>query len=110
MHVQVRDIRLFFDVIGMGLVPDGPEMRARPIIVCLHGGPGFDHSSFKPLFESLADVAQLVFLDHRGNGRSDRSSPEHWNLDTWIDDVHGFCGALGIERPILLARLGASLH
>jgi proline iminopeptidase len=30
-----------FDVVGMGLVPDGPVMRERPVIVCLHGGPGF---------------------------------------------------------------------
>src|SRR5258708_3769478 len=88
----------------MGLVPDGPGMRQRPVVVCLHGGPGFDHSMLKPYLAPLADVAQLVFLDHRGNGRSGRSTPERWNLDTWIDDVHAFCAALEIERPILLGH------
>lgn len=29
------------------------------------------HSSYKPAFSPLADVAQLVYLDHRGNDRSD---------------------------------------
>ncbi|MEY2458536.1 MAG: hypothetical protein QOG30_366, partial [Acidimicrobiaceae bacterium] len=27
MRVQVGDIKLWFDVDGSGLVPDGPEMR-----------------------------------------------------------------------------------
>ena len=104
MRVQVGDVRLYFDVIGAGLVPDGPAMRERPVLVCLHGGPGFDHSSLKPVLSPLADVAQLVFLDQRGNGRSDRSTPDRWNLDTWIDDIHAFCEALELERPILLGQ------
>jgi proline iminopeptidase len=39
MYVRVRDTRLYFDVAGMGLVRDGAEMRERPVVVCLHGGP-----------------------------------------------------------------------
>lgn len=102
MRVQVRDVRLYFDVAGMGLVPEGPVMREQPVLLCLHGGPGFDHSSMKTTYSPLADVAQVVLPDQRGNGRSDRSTPDRWNLDTWIDDVAAFCEALGIERPILL--------
>ncbi len=104
MRVSVRDTRLYFDVEGIGLVPDGPAMCEQPVVVCLHGGPGFDHSMLKSSLAPLADVAQLVFPDHRGNGRSDPSSPEHWNLDTWIDDLRGFCEALGLERPIILGQ------
>src|SRR5712691_7761082 len=88
----------------MGLIPDGPVMRERPVLLCLHGGPGFDHSMLKTSLAPLADVAQLVFLDHRGQGRSDESTPERWNLDTWIEDVVGFCEALGIERPVVLGQ------
>jgi pimeloyl-ACP methyl ester carboxylesterase len=102
MYVRVRDTRLYFDVAGLGLVAEGAEMRERPVVVCLHGGPGFDHTMVKAAFSPLADVAQLVFPDQRGNGRSDESTPDRWNLDTWIDDVPAFCEALGIERPILL--------
>jgi pimeloyl-ACP methyl ester carboxylesterase len=104
VRVRVRDIRLYFDVEGMGLVPDGPTMRERPTIVCLHGGPGFDHSTLKPFLAPLADSAQLVFLDHRGQGRSDESSPDRWNLDTWIEDLRGFCEVLGIEKPTILGQ------
>jgi proline iminopeptidase len=101
MYVRVNSVRLFFDVEGAGLVPDGPAMRAKPTLLLLHGGPGFDHSIYKPAFSALSDIAQVVFLDHRGNGRSDAGPREHWTLAQWADDVHAFCEALGIERPIV---------
>ncbi len=44
MHVRVNGTRLFFDVEGLQLVPDGPKIRERPTLVLLHGGPGLDHS------------------------------------------------------------------
>jgi proline iminopeptidase len=102
--VGVGDVHLFFDVEGPKLVADGPRMAERPTLLLLHGGPGFDHSSFKPAFSPLADVAQLVYLDHRGNGRSDRGDPSTWNLAQWGDDVRAFCDALEIERPIVLGQ------
>ncbi|MGS0753421.1 hypothetical protein ACVBEH_00865 [Roseateles sp. GG27B] len=43
-------VRLFVDVEGPGLVPDGPLMREKPTLICMHGGPGFDHSAFKRAF------------------------------------------------------------
>lgn len=104
MHVSIGDCRLFFDVEGAKLVPDGPAMRERPTLLLLHGGPGFDHSSFKPSLSSLADVAQVVYLDHRGNGRSDPSTRDRWTLAQWGDDVRAFCEALGIERPVVLGQ------
>jgi len=102
MRVLVNGVRLFFDVEGASLVPDGPAMRERPTLVLLHGGPGLDHSIYKPRFSSLADIAQVVFLDHRANGRSDPGPREAWTLAQWGDDVRAFCEALGIARPIVL--------
>ncbi len=62
MHVEVNGTRLWFDVDGPALVPDGPEMRERPTVVLLHGGPGsFDHSYFKPDFGRLSQAAQVVY-------------------------------------------------
>jgi proline iminopeptidase len=104
MRVRVGDCRLFFDVEGAKLVPDGPAMRERPTLVLLHGGPGFDHSSYKPAFSALADAAQIVYLDHRGNGRSDRGPLEKWNLAQWGDDLRAFCDALGVEKPVVLGH------
>ncbi len=104
MRIQVGDTRIFFEVIGTKLVPAGPTMRARPTMLLLHGGPGFDHSVLATTLAPLADVAQLVLPDHRGQGRSDPSSADRWYLDTWIDDIVGFCEALELHEPIILGQ------
>ena len=104
MRIRVRDTTLFFDVEGAKLVVDGPQLREKPTLVLLHGGPGFDHSGFKPGFSRLAEVAQVVYLDHRGNGRSERETRQRWNLGDWGDDLRAFCDALEIERPVVLGQ------
>jgi proline iminopeptidase len=104
MYITVNNIRLFFDVEGTKLAPDGPTMREKPTLLLLHGGPGLDHSIYKPDFSTFADLAQVIYLDHRGQGRSDRSDPDYWNLATWADDLHAFCDALGIGRPIVFGE------
>jgi len=104
MYARVNGVRLFFDIDGAKLVPDGPRMREKPTLILLHGGPGFDHSSYKPSFAPLAEVAQLVYLDQRGQGRSDKSDPAHWTLAQWADDVRGLCDELGIEKPIVFGQ------
>jgi len=102
MHVLVNGVRLFFDVEGEKLVPDGPVMREKPTLLLLHGGPGFDHSIYKPAYSALADTVQIIYLDHRGNGQSEDGPREGWNLAQWGDDVRAFCEALGIASPIVL--------
>src|SRR5262245_52868909 len=97
MRVLVNGARPFFDVEGASLVPNGPVMRQKPTLLLLHGGPGFLLSIYKPAYSGLADCAQIVYLDHRGNGRSDAGP-----LAQWGDDVRAFCDALGIEHPIVL--------
>src|SRR5262245_66152187 len=99
MRVLVNGLQLFFDVEGASLVPDGPNMRPKPTLLLLHGGPGFDHSIYKPAYSSLADCAQVIYLDHRGNGRCDAGPKEAWTLAQWGDDVRALCDVLGIERP-----------
>ena len=98
------EVRLFVDIEGCGLVPDGATMRTKPTLVLLHGGPGYDHSGFKPIFSQLADVAQVVYFDHRGHGRSSRRLRDEWLLDTFADDVVRLCDALGIVKPVVLGQ------
>jgi pimeloyl-ACP methyl ester carboxylesterase len=104
MRMRVGDSRLFFDIDGAKLRPDGPRMREVPTVVLLHGGPGFDHSGFKPDLSPLAEVAQLVYLDHRSQGRSDRTASDRWALEHWADDVRAFCDELEIDRPIVMGH------
>lgn len=102
MRVAVDDVSLYFDVEGCGLTAQGDAMRSRPTLVLLHGGPGADHSLFKPEFSALADVAQVIYLDQRGSGRSDHSTPDSWTWTRWADDVAAFCSVLDIRTPVLV--------
>jgi proline iminopeptidase len=102
MHVDVNGTRLWFDVDGPAIVPDGREMRDRPTVVLLHGGPGsWDHSYLKPDFARLAKDAQVVYLDLRDHGRSARGDPANWSFEVCADDVRAFCDTLGIARPVV---------
>jgi proline iminopeptidase len=111
MHVDVNATRLWFDVDGPALEPDGNEMRQRPTVVLVHGGPGvYDHSYFKPDFARLAEHAQVVYLDLRGHGRSDWGDTAAWSFEACADDVHAFCDAVGIAGPIVFGHsMGAPI-
>jgi pimeloyl-ACP methyl ester carboxylesterase len=105
MHITIApEVRLFVDIEGPGWVPDGPRLREKPTLILLHGGPGYDHSGFKPIFSRLADIAQIVYVDHRGHGRSSRRPAAEWTLDTFADDVVRLCEVLGIVKPIVLGQ------
>lgn len=98
MQVQVEPgVRLYVEIEG-----EGPADK--PTLVLLHGGPGFDHSGFKPFFSRLADSARIVYFDHRSHGRSDPRPEAEWRLDTFADDVVRLCSALGIANPIVLGQ------
>jgi pimeloyl-ACP methyl ester carboxylesterase len=103
MRIDIGGCRLFFDVEGAKLRPDGARMREVPTLLLLHGGPGADHSIFKPAYSQLADIVQVIYFDHRGDGRSDgRDDSVRWRLSQWGDDVKALCDALEIERPIVM--------
>ncbi len=102
MRVEVNGVRLFFDIEGAKVVPDGPVMREKPTLILVHGGPGSDHSRYKPGMRVLADDAQVIYVDQRGHGRSDKSDPAHWNLDQWAADLLGLCEALEIVKPVVM--------
>ena len=105
MHVEVNGTRLWFDVDGPAVVPDGSAMRDRPTVLLLHGGPGsYDHSYFKPDFARLTRVAQVVYLDLRDHGRSARHDPAAWTFEVCADDVRAFCDVVGIATPIMFGH------
>jgi proline iminopeptidase len=105
VRVPLHDgTRIFVEVIGRKLVPEGPTMRERQTMLLLHGGPGFDHSTLATIFEPLAEELQLVLIDHRGQGRSDACTPAEWNLTQWVADLVELCDLLELERPIVLGQ------
>ena len=98
MFVDLKSARIFFDTAGPELAIEGEKMVKRRTLIVMHGGPGFDHSTLRPYFDRFADTFHVVYIDHRGNGRSN-GAQETWTLAQWGDDVKDFCDALGIEGP-----------
>jgi proline iminopeptidase len=96
MLARVRDTEIYFDVVGAGLVPDGARMRERPAAFVIHGGPGNDHSDLKASLSPLAETMQLVFFDHRGQGRSARHDPARYVLDENVEDMEALRRHLGL--------------
>jgi proline iminopeptidase len=102
MQAKIRDTTLYFDIEGAGLVVDGNTMRQKPVAFLLHGGPGADHTSYKPTFSALTDLAQLVYIDHRGQGRSARANPDTYTLDNNVDDLEALRQYLGLEQIVII--------
>ena len=96
MRAKIRDTEIYFDIEGMGLVPDGRIMREKPVAFVIHGGPGGDHSSFKPVLSPLAERMQLVYFDPRGQGRSARGDPAKYTLDENVEDMEALRRHLGL--------------
>ena len=72
-----------------------------PVLV-MHGGLGLDHQYLRPALDDLAGSAELVFYDHRGNGRS--APVEDWDhvtLESLADDADALRRALGFDRFVL---------
>ena len=102
MHARLDGADIYFDVDGMGLVAEPDRMVQRPVVFLLHGGPGGDHSSFKTRVAELRDVAQLVFMDHRGSGRSRVDDPATCTLEQNVRDVDALRDYLGLEKICVL--------
>jgi proline iminopeptidase len=96
MFAAVRGTRLYFDIDGAGLVPDGGTLRQRPVAMVIHGGPGGDHSGFKPSMAPLTERMQLIYFDHRGQGRSDPADPSTYTLDENVEDMEALRQHLGL--------------
>ena len=101
MRIAVNGVELFFDVYGSSLGPSGNELADKPVIVALHGGPGIDHSQFVPWLTPIADQAQLILVDHRGNGRSSRPAVETRTLANMADDLEALRKTLGLGRIVV---------
>jgi len=77
-------------------------MVERPTILVAHGGPGGDHSGFKPSMSALTDRFQLVYWDHRGQGRSARGPKESYTLENNVEDLEALRQHLGLDQFVLM--------
>jgi proline iminopeptidase len=102
MKARIRDTEIFFDIDGASLVPDGARMHERPTAFLVHGGPGVDHTGLKARYGRLAEKMQLVYFDHRGQGRSARGDPETYTLGENVEDMEALRRYLGLGSIVSL--------
>lgn len=104
MKAYVNGTHIYFDVEGIQLEPDGPRLKEKPVCFTIHGGPGGDHTMYKPGLSPLSDLAQIVYIDNRGSGRSDRTDPSTYTLEQNVDDLEALRKYLGLEKIVVLGQ------
>ncbi|MFN2590236.1 MAG: alpha/beta fold hydrolase [Actinomycetota bacterium] len=92
-YVAVADTRLW--VLEMG--------EGHPILV-LHGGPGLDHTQFRPWLDPLAETFRLIYVDLRSQGRSDLADPQTWSLERMAADIDELAGSLYLDSYAVLGH------
>lgn len=102
MRAKIRDTEIYFDIEGAGLVIDGDRMKERPTAFLVHGGPGGDHTSYKAGLSDLSQKMQLVYFDHRGQGRSARGPKETYTLENNVEDMEALRQYLGLDKIIVI--------
>jgi proline iminopeptidase len=85
-------VSLFVQVVGEGY----------PLLL-MHGGPGVDHSTMLSL-RPLADRHQLIFYDHRCNGRSEGVPVSSMTWDNLAADAEALRQSLGFDRWAVLGH------
>ncbi len=86
----INGAEIYHEVLGEG-----------PAVLVLHGGPGMDHTYFRPDFDRLAERHRLVYLDHRLQGRSGRAPIDTLTIEQSADDAAALLDRLGIDRAVI---------
>ena len=76
--------------------------RGRPVLV-IHGGLGLDHTYMRAL-DRLSDVAELIYVDVRANGRSPRDGVAEMTLESIADELDALRAELGFAQWTVLGH------
>lgn len=106
MLATVNGTRIFFDVDGKRVVWDEKEqcIKEKPVCFILHGGPGGEHGIYGTNFNWLTEYMQLVFIDFRGSGRSDRTDYNTYTIAQNVEDLEALRKYLGLDKIVLMGQ------
>ena len=92
MKISVGDTRLFVEIDG----------RPLPPLFLMHGGPGANHLRLKRDLADLRNWFQLVFIDERGCGQSDKCPQSTLTVAHNVADMEAIRATLGLEKISVL--------
>ncbi len=96
MQININDCDIFFDI-----YESYAKGLKKPTLIVLYGADArYDYTIYVDFWSKFNDIAQVIFIDQRGCGRSGYSDSSKWNLKTWTEDIHTFCKKLGLDKPI----------
>lgn len=72
---------------------------ARPVVIVVHGGPGWDYRGLLPL-KGLSDEYYVVFYDQRGTGLSPRVDPKELSLGSSLRDLDSIIDHFGRGKKV----------
>lgn len=78
-------------------------LDTRPVIFILPGGPGLDHSTYQA-YNCLFDVANIVYHDPRGCGKSDKNNPNTYTAENYIEDIEALRQSLDLKKIIPIGK------
>ncbi|HEU5410448.1 MAG TPA: proline iminopeptidase-family hydrolase [Candidatus Acidoferrales bacterium] len=92
--VDAHGEMIYYEIIG----------RGAPLMI-VHGGPGASHDYFLPYLLPLARHNELVFIDERGSGRSQKlADPAGYTVENMVEDVEAVRQALSLGHISLLGH------
>ncbi|HEV2576638.1 MAG TPA: alpha/beta hydrolase [Acidobacteriaceae bacterium] len=95
---MVNGVRLWYKVAGSGQPGEAP-------LVYLHGGPGYNSYSFeKTIGQRLERHVQIIYLDERGSGRSERPWGGDYTLSSFVEDLEGLRSSLGLSQISIMGH------
>jgi proline iminopeptidase len=93
----------FVDANGVMIYYEGFG-RGKPLLI-VHGGPGASHDYFLPYLVPLARSYQLILIDERGSGRSQKlEDVSGYTVENMVDDVEAVRRALNLGQVTLLGH------
>ena len=88
--IQTNGIKIHYERLGSG---------KQPFVLC-HGITDNGRCMLR-LGEYLADRFDVILVDARGHGLSDKPAAGNYTADHHADDVYGLLQGLGFDKPIL---------
>ncbi len=97
-NAVLNGVRLWYKVAGQ------PRSGLPPILF-LHGGPGYNSYSFeKTIGAQLERHTQMIYLDERGSGRSERPRDKRYEMPVLVEDVEALRKYLGVGQIIVMGH------
>ena len=92
--VDAHGVLIYYKVIG----------RGTPLMI-VHGGPGASHDYLLPYLLPLARTNQLIFIDERGSGRSEKlEDAAQYTVENMVEDVEVVRQSLHLGKISLLGH------